>query len=140
MEQLKRKKWRGGRRKLSPKEKLMYKIQIHVNQAEFEQIEKEFKASGKKSKSDYLRDRLLKKGKQLLAVNPVEFLRQLDRIGTETGRIGNNINQVAKYAHILAHQGKLDDGPLREFNHLMDEYMRNRRELIKAYRAVIRIM
>lgn len=124
---------------MDPQKHLKFKIQIHVDQAEYDLIKQQFSESGRRSMSYYLRTRLLKEGKQLLAVNPIEFLRHLDKIGTEIGRIGNNMNQLARYVHILAHEGQLNEGPVKEFNHLMDEYMKTRRELVKAYRAVVRL-
>ena len=131
-------KWRGGPKKKDPEQLQTKQLKVFVTEAEYNQINNEFEASGLKSRSHYLRKRLLNDGKQALAINPIEFLKQLDKIGTEIGRIGNNMNQVAKYSHILAHEGNLSDGPVKEFNKLMEEYMKSRRELVKAYRAVVR--
>ena len=68
----------------------------------------------------------------------MELIKHLDPIGTEIGRIGNNINQLAKYANIQIKSGKVNTSVIIDFIEVMDKYMKERRELSKAYRALVR--
>ena len=52
--------------------------------------------------------------------------------------IGNNINQFAKYANIQVKSGKVNTSVIIDFIEVMDKYMMERRELAKAYRALVR--
>lgn len=132
------KKGIGGRKKLPAGKHLNKKLQIHVTEEENTQIENDFANSGLNSKSEYLRQRLLKPGRRSSSINPIELLKQIDKIGAELGSIGNNMNQIAKYANLLSLRGELNMHPIKQFNMLMDEYMSTRRELVKAYRAIIK--
>ena len=71
-------------------------------------------------------------------INNVELIKNLDLIGTEIGRLGNNINQLAKYANIQIKSGKVNTSVIIDFIGVMDRYMKERRELAKAYRALVR--
>jgi hypothetical protein len=68
----------------------------------------------------------------------MELLRHLDILGLAINRIGNNINQLARYANIQIKSGKVNTSVIIDFIELMDKYMHERRELAKAYRALVR--
>ena len=134
----KTKKGIGGRKKLPMGEHVCVKLQLHVTEAEKRSIDEAFADSGNNSMSDYLRRRLVSPKNNASNVNEKILLGQLDTIGTEIGRIGNNMNQIARYANSLSLRRDIDVHPIRQFNKLMDEYMSVRRELVKAYRAIAR--
>ena len=71
-------------------------------------------------------------------INNVALINHLDVIGKEIGRIGNNINQLARYANIQIKSGKMDLRTMAKFTDQMDKYLQERRELAKAYRALVR--
>lgn len=127
---------RSGRRKSDPKLLSKNLLKVYVTDDELEQISSEYEASGNRSRSDFLRKKILNNKSSI--VNPIELVKQLDKIGAEISRIGNNINQITRYANILSLRGDIDTYPIKKFNSLMDEYMGLRRELVKAYRALVR--
>ena len=62
----------------------------------------------------------------------------VDAIGTQIGKIGNNINQIAKYANIQVKMNKMDQRTLERFNKQIEAYLDEERNLINAYRALAR--
>ena len=127
---------KGGRRKLEKQEKKEICLKIYVNEAENTQINAEFKNSGFRSRSDYLKRRLLSK----TVVNTAEIIEELDKHGAEIGKIGSNINQITKYANRLTLQGIRDINVIQEFNSLFNMYLDKRKDLTNAYRAIIRCL
>ena len=70
------------------------RLKFYVNQQEFEVIKTEFEASGYNSLSAYLRKKI--SGNGIIIPYPKELLNELDKMGIQQSRIGNNINQIAK--------------------------------------------
>ena len=111
---------------------------MHVTELEYTRIQTLYHASVQKTVSDYMRALVLDDQKSYSIINNVELIKHLDPIGTEIGRIGNNINQLAKYANIQIKSGKVNTSVIIDFIEVMDKYMKERRELFKAYRALVR--
>jgi len=105
---------------------------------EYEKLNDQFRATGIRYLSDYLRLLILGRGKATSITNKQELIKQLDKIGIQISRIGNNINQIAKYANIQLKSGKIDQRTLERFNNLMEDYLKEERKLINAYRALSR--
>ena len=114
------------------------RLQIYVNASEFKSLYLEFKASGYSSISAYLRRRIL--GKGMMVQKPKELLSKLDTLGTEIGRTGNNVNQIAKKAHLMVKEGILSKQLILEFNEVMAAYNENSKELARAYRKLLQNM
>lgn len=91
------------------------------------------------SRADIVRIRVLKNSDRTL-VNAKELMKNLDAVGAELGRSGNNINQLAKHANILQKQGLLSQSVAIEFNSLLGSYIREQQELEKIIRQIIRLM
>jgi len=91
------------------------------------------------NKTEIIRSRLLHNGAAVL-VNAKEVIRELDRIGTELGRSGNNINQLAHYVNILKLKEILSADVADRFNALFENYLEQRRELDTSLRKIIRIL
>ena len=128
----------GGRKNLPATELKTRKLQLHVTELEYANIKLLYSASGKKTVSDFMRALILDKDKSNSIINKVELIKHLDVIGNEIGRIGNNINQLAKYANIQIKSGKVDPKTMIRFTDQMDSYLQERRELAKAYRVLVR--
>ena len=128
----------GGRKNLPATELKIRKLQLHVTELEYTNIKLVYSASGKKTVSDFMRALILDKNKSNSIINRVELIKHLDVIGKEIGRIGTNINQLAKYANIQIKSGKVDPKTMIRFTDQMDSYLQERRELAKAYRALVR--
>lgn len=128
----------GGRRKLNASERREIKLQLHVTKDEYDLLKTLWQASGQRFISDYLRSMVLEPGKAKNLVNNSALIRQLDKTGTTLSKIGSNINQLARYANIQMKTGKIDQRTMVQFNLRMDQYLREQKELSKAYRALVR--
>jgi len=103
-----KRKPKGGRRRLQQRQKRIVKLQAHVTEEEYENLNEQFQASGIRFLSDYMRILILDDSKSRTIINKKDLIKQLDRIGVQIHRIGNNINQIAKYANIQLKSGKID--------------------------------
>lgn len=89
-------------------------------------------------KTDLVRTRLLQNAPAIL-INAREAIAQLDAIGAELGRSGNNINQLARYANTLRKRDILSPFVIERFNTLFECYIVNQKDLETALRKVIRL-
>lgn len=129
---------KGGRKKLNRAERRSIKLQLHVTEEEFSRFENQFKVSGKRFLSDFLRTLILDEKHMQRFTDQVELIKKLDILGTNLGKIGNNINQLAKYANIQLKTGKMDPMTLDRYNLLMEQFLKEHRKLSKAYRTFAR--
>lgn len=118
-----RRKVKGGRRKLLDGQKREVKLQLHVTQAEYEKLNDQFRSTGIRYLSDYLRLLILGKRRAGHITNKKELICHLDSLGIQIGKTGNNINQIAKYANIQQKSGKVDRNTLINFNQQMSQYL-----------------
>lgn len=70
-------------------------IHVRMSDEEYDQFQLQLERTGM-SMSDYIRDMTLT-GEVKVIVKPVLNTEKLDQIIYECGRIGNNINQIAKH-------------------------------------------
>jgi len=75
-----------------------------------------------------------------VAVNSREVLNRLDRIGSEMGHIGNNINQLARHANTMKLKGDVPATVIMEFDTLFEHYIGLQRDLERTLRGLIRMM
>lgn len=129
---------RKGNRKPTAQEQRTRRFELRLSEAERTQFLELEKALGI-SRADIVRIRVLQHSKKML-VNTTEIMKLLDSIGTEIGRSGNNINQLAKHANILQQQGMLHDILIRDLIPLLTEYVRLQRELEQSIRQLIRLI
>ena len=90
-------------------------------------------------KTDLVRSRLLANAR-LTVVNAKELIALLDGVGTELGRCGNNINQLAKYGNVLSKHGRLSPVVMERFNVLFEGYIDTQKALEIALRKIIRAL
>jgi hypothetical protein len=128
----------GGRRRLEQNQKRAIKLQLHVTAKEYEKLNDQFRSTGIRYFSDYLRLLILDKRGSGNITNKKELIKQLDAIGAQISKIGSNINQIAKYANIQIKSNKVDQRTLERFNKHMEAYLQEERNLINAYRALAR--
>ncbi len=131
-------KKKKGNRKPTAHEQRTQRFELRLSEAERTQFLELEKALGI-SRADIVRIRVLQHSKKML-VNTTEIMKLLDSIGTEIGRSGNNINQLAKHANILQQQGMLHDILIRDLIPLLTEYVRLQRELEQSIRQLIRLI
>jgi len=91
------------------------------------------------SRTELIRQRVLNNAPAVV-INARELISQLDRIGTELARSGNNINQLAKYANTLNKQGLLSKIVGARYVNLLQEFNRNQMDLEVTLRKIIRTM
>jgi hypothetical protein len=114
------------------------KIDARFTEEEYLLIGEMEKALGLK-KTELLRLRLLDDSTRLV-LNAKELIGELDKIGTELGRAGNNINQLARYANTLNKHGVLAFPVASRLNELLEDYQRQQRMLEASMRRIIRAM
>lgn len=114
------------------------RFELRLSEQELKQLMELEKSLGI-SRADIVRIRVLKNATKML-VNAKDLMKQLDDIGAELGRSGNNINQLARHANILHKQGMLSQSVSAEFNSLLGKYIGVQQELEKCIRQVIRLM
>ncbi len=92
-------------------------MKVRLTNLEYEELTKASKSS--KCMSDYFRQRVFRKGVGL--IDPKEFIRSMDEICLEMKRIGNNINQLARYVNI--HKEEVNQEVLNEVEKKMADYV-----------------
>jgi hypothetical protein len=116
--------------------KRVKKIDARFTEEEYHLIQEMEKALGVR-KTDLVRNRLLQNSIEVV-INAKAMIRELDSIGAELGRSGNNINQLAKYANILTKKQVLAPSVIERFNWLFEQYMGQQKILDTTLRRIIR--
>ncbi|MBS1527595.1 MAG: plasmid mobilization relaxosome protein MobC [Bacteroidetes bacterium] len=112
------------------------RIDTRFTQAEIEQIEAMEQTLGV-CRTDLIRQRLLGNRKAHV-VNASALLLELDKIGAELARAGNNINQLARHANTIRLRGDLPSSLVTAFNGLMEDYVGKQAALEVSLRKIIR--
>jgi hypothetical protein len=113
-------------------------INVRFTEDEYKEIAELEKQLGI-TKTDLIRMRVLSDVKKII-INSKELIQHLDRVGAELGRIGNNINQLAKHANTLKLQGPLNPKIISTFNELFEDYLKVQQLLEVSLRRIIRGM
>ena len=108
-------------------------VKVRLTKLEYEELTKASKSS--KCMSDYFRQRGFRKGVGL--IDPKEFIRSMDEICLEMKRIGNNINQLARYVNI--HKEETNQDILNEVERRMAEYVIMQDKLNVTWRKLMSI-
>ena len=111
------------------------KIDVRFTEEEFALVLEMEMTLGLK-RTDLIRMRILQSSKVI--INARELIVQLDQLGAELGRIGNNINQLARYANILNKRALLSVQIIARYNKLLEEYIRIQQQLEITLRKIIR--
>ncbi|MDT3401267.1 plasmid mobilization protein [Mucilaginibacter terrae] len=113
------------------------KIDARFTQTEYELVLAMEKSLGI-TKTELVRLRVLNGSRRML-MNTKELISQMDALGAEMGRIGNNINQFAKHANIMRMSGDVPVYVLEKFNSLFGQYLDVQQRLETVFRKVIRL-
>jgi hypothetical protein len=113
-------------------------IKAKLTEEEFNQVLVIEKALGI-NRMELIRTRVLHQSQKVL-INGIILLKQLDALGAEMGRSGNNINQLARHANVLNNKGQLSSDVVIEFNGLFRDYVRIRNDTEKTLRQIIRLI
>ncbi|HZY39744.1 MAG TPA: plasmid mobilization relaxosome protein MobC [Mucilaginibacter sp.] len=118
--------------------KRSFRVTARFNKEEYKIVQELEKTLGV-NKTEIVRSRLLQNGTAVL-VNAKEVIRELDLIGTELGRSGNNINQLAHYANVLKLKSVFSESVIVRFNEIFELHLEQRKELDTTLRKIIRIL
>jgi len=91
------------------------------------------------SKTHLVRSRVLHDGRGTV-INAKQLIRELNRIGAELGRSGNNLNQLAHYANVLKQRDVLSPVVAERFHLLLEAHLKSRTGLDTTLRKIIRIL
>jgi uncharacterized protein (DUF1778 family) len=112
------------------------KVDARFTEDEYKLIQEMEKQLGIR-KTDLVRSRVLQNASNII-INAKELIIQLDNIGSELGKSGNNINQLAKYANTLQRKNIASPIVMERFNALFQTYLSNQAQLDVALRQIIR--
>ncbi|HEY9196281.1 MAG TPA: plasmid mobilization relaxosome protein MobC [Mucilaginibacter sp.] len=90
------------------------------------------------SKTEILRRRVLSNA-ETTVINAKDLIISLDNIFAEMGRVGNNINQLAKHANTLKLQGALSPLVVDSFDIHFQKYLQLQQQLEISLRKIIRL-
>ncbi|MDZ7605132.1 MAG: plasmid mobilization relaxosome protein MobC [Cyclobacteriaceae bacterium] len=121
--------------KIRPRNYTDRRIQVYVRANDYLILESEAMEAGYKSLSGFLRRRIM--GKGTIIQRPKEVLEALDRVGAEIGRIGNNINQMTKLAHMMEKEGNLREPTINRFAEELVNYHHALKELSRTYNTLL---
>lgn len=125
----------GGRPKKLQGQKCK-RVEIRLTEQEalmLQQLEKETKIS----RSRLFVDRILNRQDFFVTADLIQVLSSL---GGEVGRVGNNINQLAKHCNTVVKHQQLPPRIVNEFNELMAVYLKEEQEIYKIFRQMYRVM
>lgn len=114
-------------------------IRARVSEEEYTLI-RDFWISLGINESEFLRLKVLKPSSVSIRLNAVEALKRLDDIGSEIGRSGNNINQLARHADFMNKRGLLSGEVIAKFNELFSCYIFLFRKMEKSTRKLLRLL
>jgi hypothetical protein len=128
---------KGGRPRMMAEEKRLKTASMRLTEDERTSLEKRATDAGYKDLSEYMRVRLLSEDSAPVH-NPKQLFRALDKTGGELKRIGNNINQVARYVHYLEQNNMVEGKVIAQYNQHFQEFLQVEKEYVKAIRAYLR--
>jgi len=114
-------------------------IRARVSEEEYTLI-RDFWISLGIKESEFLRLKVLKPSSVSIRLNAAEALKRLDDIGSEIGRSGNNINQLARHADFMNKRGLLSGEVIAKFNELFSCYIFLFREMEESTRKLLRLL
>ena len=65
---------------------------------------------------------------------------QLAKVGAEMGKVGSNINQLARHANIVIKNHPLPPEIVTQYNNLLELHLAQEAELYKVLRQMYRVM
>jgi hypothetical protein len=119
------------KQKTKPTKRKNKLLKCYLTQEAYDVLNEDYKASAMRSWSAYLRRRLT--GKGMVVQQPEALLQRLDTLGVAMARMGANINQMTKIAHLLEKEGKLTEATIGNFTVELAEYHRMLAQVSSVY-------
>jgi hypothetical protein len=85
--------------------------------------------------SSFIRGKIFER--EVSLINAVEFLSMYKEGVHELKKIGNNINQLARYANYAEKSGQVSPALLEELNRYLQDFIRSQREFADLDRKII---
>lgn len=114
------------------------KIDVRFTESEYQSIEMLERTFGI-SKTELVRCKVLENANSVM-INSKELIAKLDQIGTELGRSGNNLNQLAHYTNILKLKDVLSPDIVERSNLLFEFYLEKQQSLESLLRSIVRLL
>lgn len=111
------------------------RLWIRITESEDKEIKRCAEKMGV-SVSKYLRTRIFKSEASL--INAVDFLKEYKERVYELKKIGNNINQLARYANHAEKAGQFDPVVIEELNKYLQDFIRCQRETADLNRKILK--
>ncbi|PSR51934.1 hypothetical protein AHMF7605_28920 [Adhaeribacter arboris] len=128
---------KGGRPKKSDKERRDKPVLIKFTEDERNQLYKESEDLGWKQPLVYFRNKLLSKTNSTNH-NPQSLFKALNRLNPELNKVGNNINQIARYVNYLDKNNMVDQKFIAEYSTCFKEMIEVQKEYTLAIKAYLR--
>ncbi len=122
----------------STKDNRIYRFELRLTKAEKAQFLSLEKSTGL-NRSEIVRNKVLSHASKIL-IDSKTILQMLDTLGSELGRSGNNINQLARHINTLKLQGKLEPYELSRFPSLIADYIKYQRQIEQEFRNLMRLI
>jgi hypothetical protein len=117
-------------------EKKDKRLWIRLTAAEHDEVKRQSAGMGV-SVSKYIRTRIFKSG-EAPVINAVEYLSAYREGVRELKKIGNNINQLARYANHIQNSGLVQAAVMDEMNKLLQDFVRCQRETADLDRKILK--
>jgi len=111
------------------------RLWIRLTESEDKEIKNKAKEMGV-SVSKYLRTRIFKSEASL--INAVDFLKAYKERVYELKKIGNNINQLARYVNYIEKTGQMNPALMEELNKNLQDFIRCQRETADLNRKILK--
>lgn len=121
---------------MGKKEKRIHRLEIRLTEDEHGRLEETTEELGI-DKSELVR-KLLFRGEDTLMVTNRDFRLATDRIGTELGKIGSNVNQFARYVNLAHKSNRVSPELIEGFNELLLEYKKANTDLVSVFDTLLR--
>ncbi len=127
-----------GRKRMNPALKTDQLVKSYVTKKESDRLLNEYQQSGMKSFSSFIRKKLTSDKDSVLTMNPAEFLKTLDVLGRTIGKIGISMDEISKCIKSAARNERIEPHLHEKYASIMDEYLKTKKELTKAFRSAFR--
>ena len=117
-------------------EKREKRLWLRLTHVEHETIKQSAKQMGV-SVSKYIRTRIFRDN-EASVINAIEYLGAYKEGVKELKKIGNNINQLARYANYIQNSGQIQPGVIDELNKLLRDFVNCQRETADLDRKVLK--
>jgi hypothetical protein len=112
------------------------RLWIRLTPAEHGEVRERAKEMGV-SVSYYIRTRIFR-AKEASVINAKEYLDAYREGVRELKKIGNNINQLARYANYINNSGQIQPAVIEELNSLLKEFVLCQRETADLDRKILK--